>query len=192
MPTTRSRRAAGALPKKTGFRPGRSGACEARLFVFTGQAHGQDEPPAKRVAACDLYEAMTHVRKWQRGTRCLTRRIRGDDRNGIGVATGLHAGLPRFPADGTIRGTLEKELQKICDSEINVFLSSMWDAGFDVKLGNEMNGFDERGQVVLSRRFCPGSKPSSRSTTPNRNTMLSAWAEHLTQLLWIRRHRVRP
>ena len=43
--------------------------------------------------------------------------------------------------------TLEDELQKIYDSEINVSISSLWDAGFDVKLGDEMNGFPEETQV---------------------------------------------
>jgi hypothetical protein len=46
-----------------GFRPGRSGACEARLFLFTGQAHSGDELPMKLVAACDLQEAMIYMRK---------------------------------------------------------------------------------------------------------------------------------
>ena len=53
-----------ALNKKTGFRPGRSGACEARLFQFTGAAQGEGEPPVKQVAACDLHEAIVYLRKW--------------------------------------------------------------------------------------------------------------------------------
>jgi hypothetical protein len=64
MPRTRSQPA--ALAPKTGFRPGRSGVCEARLFQFTGQAHGEGEPPVKRVAACDLHEVITYLRKWHR------------------------------------------------------------------------------------------------------------------------------
>jgi hypothetical protein len=63
MPRTRSQRAAGALPKKTGFRPGHSGACEARLFRFTGQTHAEGEPPVRLVAACDLQEAMSYMQK---------------------------------------------------------------------------------------------------------------------------------
>jgi len=43
--------------------------------------------------------------------------------------------------------TLEEELQKIYDSEINLSLSWLWDGGFDLKLGDEMNGFVEEGQV---------------------------------------------
>jgi len=63
MPKTRCRRTP-TLNKKTGFRPGRSGACEARVFRFVGQAHGEGEPPVKQVAACDLHEAITYLRKW--------------------------------------------------------------------------------------------------------------------------------
>jgi hypothetical protein len=56
---------------KTGFRPGRSGACEARLFQFTGPADGAGEPPVKRVAACDLHEAIAYMRKWHPGLDIL-------------------------------------------------------------------------------------------------------------------------
>jgi hypothetical protein len=63
MPKAPSRRTR-ALNKKTGFRPGRSGACEARLFRFTGAAHGEGELPVKQVAACDLHEAIAYLRKW--------------------------------------------------------------------------------------------------------------------------------
>jgi hypothetical protein len=44
-------------------------------------------------------------------------------------------------------GTLEQELQKIYNSEINLSISWMWDAGFDLKLGDEFGGFVEEGQV---------------------------------------------
>ncbi len=53
------------------------------------------------------------------------------------------------------RGTLEEELQKIYDSEINVSLSTLWDGGFEVKLGDEMNGFDEEGQVCSAAEILP-------------------------------------
>ena len=62
MPRTRSQHTARAGHKKTGL--GRSGACEARLFQFTGQAHGEGELPVKQVAACALHEAIAYVRKW--------------------------------------------------------------------------------------------------------------------------------
>ena len=61
----------GAPNKQTGFRPGRSGACEARLFLFVGQAHGESEPPVKLVAACDLQEAMIYMRKSHAGLDIL-------------------------------------------------------------------------------------------------------------------------
>jgi hypothetical protein len=62
MPRTRSQPTR-ALAKKTGFRPGRNGACEARLFLFTGQMQGAAEPPVKQVAACNLHEAIKYMRK---------------------------------------------------------------------------------------------------------------------------------
>ena len=62
MPRTRSRLTARAL--KTGFRPGHSGACEARLYQFTGVPTTEGEPPVKRIAACDLHEAVAYMRKW--------------------------------------------------------------------------------------------------------------------------------
>ena len=52
-------------------------------------------------------------------------------------------------------GTLEQELQKIYDSEINVSISSMWDAGFDLKLGRELGGFVEEGQVRIVADILP-------------------------------------
>ena len=63
MRRTRPQPAPGAANKKTGFRPGRSGACETRLFLFIGQRQGESEPPVKLVAACDLQDAMIYMRK---------------------------------------------------------------------------------------------------------------------------------
>jgi hypothetical protein len=37
--------------------------------------------------------------------------------------------------------------QRLYDSEINFEVSSFWDGGFDVGLGDAMNGFYEQGQV---------------------------------------------
>jgi hypothetical protein len=34
------------------------------LYQFTGVAQGEGEPPVKRVAACDLHEALAYMRKW--------------------------------------------------------------------------------------------------------------------------------
>jgi hypothetical protein len=61
MPRTRSRPRE-ALKQR--FRPGRSGACEARLYQFTGIADGDHEPPVKRIAACSLHEALVYLRRW--------------------------------------------------------------------------------------------------------------------------------
>lgn len=38
---------------------------------------------------------------------------------------------------------LINELQKIYNSEINFSISTFWDGGFDVSLGDEINGFEE-------------------------------------------------
>jgi hypothetical protein len=62
MPRTRSQRTPHA--RKTGFRPGHSGACEARLYQFTGVPNAEGAPPVKRVAACDLHEAIAYMSKW--------------------------------------------------------------------------------------------------------------------------------
>ena len=32
-------------------------------------------------------------------------------------------------------------MQDLYDSEINVYISTFWDGGYDVRLGDEMNGF---------------------------------------------------
>ena len=37
--------------------------------------------------------------------------------------------------------------QRLYDSEINFEVSSFWDGGFDVRLGDTMNGFRERGKA---------------------------------------------
>ena len=66
MPRRRSQPIARA-GHKTGFRPGRSGACEARLYQFTEQADDEAEPRVHRVAACDLSEAMLYMAKWHPG-----------------------------------------------------------------------------------------------------------------------------
>jgi len=38
-------------------------------------------------------------------------------------------------------------MQKLYDSEINASISTFWDGGFDVKLGDPMNGFDNETTV---------------------------------------------
>ena len=54
-----------AIPKRNmRFRPGRSGACEASLFEFTGKARDQESPPVERVAACEIDEALLYMRRY--------------------------------------------------------------------------------------------------------------------------------
>jgi hypothetical protein len=38
-------------------------------------------------------------------------------------------------------------MQRLYDSEINATMSSFWDDGFYVKLGDEMNGFRAEGAL---------------------------------------------
>jgi len=38
-------------------------------------------------------------------------------------------------------------IQKLYDSEINVSIASFWDAGFEVRLGDDMNGFKDQTSV---------------------------------------------
>ena len=49
--------------RTTRFLPGRSGACEARLFQFKGRPR-DEEVPVERVAAVELEEALAHMKKW--------------------------------------------------------------------------------------------------------------------------------
>jgi hypothetical protein len=48
---------------RSAWSEGWSGACEARSFQFTGQAHGEAESPVKQIAACDLNEAMMYMQR---------------------------------------------------------------------------------------------------------------------------------
>jgi hypothetical protein len=50
---------------------------------------------------------------------------------------------------------LEQELQEIYDSEINVSISWLWDGGIDVKLGDEMNGYDAEANVKTVAEIVP-------------------------------------
>ena len=76
-------------------------------------------------------------------------------------------------------GTLEQELQKIYDSEINSSISWMWDAGFDLKLGDEFGGFVEEGQVRSVAAYFPGSKKQSRNAIPLPSITSKGCAEYL-------------
>ena len=52
------------------FRLGRGGACEATLFAFFGKVPpGAQEPPVHRVAATQLFEAVTYMHQRYREFR---------------------------------------------------------------------------------------------------------------------------
>ncbi len=40
---------------------------------------------------------------------------------------------------------IETVMQKLYDSEINCSISCLWDGGWDIKLGDDMNGFMAEG-----------------------------------------------
>jgi len=42
-----------------------------------------------------------------------------------------------------------KTLQEIYDSEINYSISTFWDGGFNIKIGDETNGFEEEMDFYL-------------------------------------------
>ena len=46
-------------------------------------------------------------------------------------------------------------LQRIYDSEINVSISWLWDCGFDVRLGDEVNGFVAEETFVVVEGIAP-------------------------------------
>ena len=86
-------------------------------------------------------------------------------------------------------GTLDQELQKIYDSEINLSISWMWDAGFDLKLGDEFGGFVEEGQVRGVEDILPWFQEAIASTIPLPHITSRRWAErlHLSSLNRLRR-----
>ncbi len=48
-----------------------------------------------------------------------------------------------------------EELQKIYDSEINIMIYTFWDGGFDLKLGDKMNGFVAESAVDKASEIIP-------------------------------------
>ena len=59
-----------------------------------------------------------------------------------------------------------KELQKIYDSEINISINTLWDGGFDLKLGDEMNGYVEEGNVSKATEIIPWFQAAIRTHFP--------------------------
>jgi hypothetical protein len=54
-----------------------------------------------------------------------------------------------------VMGDLAIELQKIYDSEINVRIGWFWDAGINIRLGDEMNGFEAEETVRSTDEIAP-------------------------------------
>ena len=52
-------------------------------------------------------------------------------------------------------GDMEEDLQKMYDSEINVDISWFWDSGIDVKLGDQMNGYDAEAELKTIAEIIP-------------------------------------
>ena len=50
---------------------------------------------------------------------------------------------------------LEEELQNIYDSESNVSISWLWDGRIDVKLGDEMNGYEAEANLCTVAEIVP-------------------------------------
>lgn len=71
---------------------------------------------------------------------------------------------------------LARVMQRLYDSEINVSISSMWDGGWDVKLGDEMNGF------VAEASFHP-----SNGTSPDTFDHARSWLTLEDAAVWLDR-----
>lgn len=56
--------------------------------------------------------------------------------------------------------------QRLYDSEINFAVSTLWDAGFDVKLGDPMNGFKAETTVHAWSEVAPWLEVVAREHFP--------------------------
>jgi hypothetical protein len=54
----------------------------------------------------------------------------------------------------------------LCDSEINFEVSCFYDAGFNVRLGDEINGFAAQDQLASWDQSSPGCIVSGASPPP--------------------------
>lgn len=59
------------------------------------------------------------------------------------------------------------ELQKIYDSEINFKISTFWDGGFDIALGDELNGIEAKTTVDVADDIVPWLKENFLEHFPN-------------------------
>ena len=63
---------------------------------------------------------------------------------------------------------LQKELERLYDSEINVYLQSFWDAEWSVALGDEINGFHKTEWDITSiDEIVPTLRELARKYYPN-------------------------
>ena len=62
---------------------------------------------------------------------------------------------------------LATELQRIYDSEINVRISWFWDAGSEIQLGDEMNGFLAEETVKSASDILPWLQEAIAHFYPN-------------------------
>ena len=84
------------------------------------------------------------------------------DRRATSLAMGGHNSGVR----GVITTAMLDELQKIYDSEINVEIRWMWDAGVAVKLGDEMNGYKAEENVTSLSAVVPWLQEAIRKHYP--------------------------
>lgn len=63
--------------------------------------------------------------------------------------------------------TLANVLAALYDSEINVHISSFWDGGFEIKLGDGMNGFDAEATVEFPTEIEPWLKAAAIKAYPD-------------------------
>ena len=62
---------------------------------------------------------------------------------------------------------LESVIQKLYDSEINCLISSFWQCGFTVKIGDDMNGFAAETEVETVQEATDWLDAKARELYPN-------------------------
>jgi len=62
--------------------------------------------------------------------------------------------------------SLEQVLDALYDSELNFSIASFWDNGLDVKLGDEMNGWDAEGSVQTAAEAAEWLDRKARAIYP--------------------------
>ncbi len=67
-------------------------------------------------------------------------------------------------------------MQDLYDSEINFSVSTFWDGGFDVKLGDEMNGFLEEANLTYWGQVSPWLQLATLRHYPN-SAFAQKWSD---------------